>query len=393
MVKDVSSPSRMSVKERLLSAIRLKEVDRVPFSPFLAYWWDFAPQKIQEKGQFRFMKEIGADPLLRGQTVCFRSQDILGLNWGGNGDGTGNSSLEFKGCDIRYTRKDSKRQVRWETPIGTLEMEHTWAEAARSWMISSHPVKTVEDYKILLYLIERMTFEADYSEAAGMIKEVGDEGLVVAQVSPFLKTPFQSLIEHFVGTVQLVYDLYDHPDLIAQVTAVMNDKAREAVEISVESPVEAFISWEDSSTMNVHPDQFEKYIASELRKWGAALHREGKLLLHHACGHIKDLLPMMAEEGVDAVESISPPPTGNTHIWEAQKILSPAGTAVIGGIDPVMLETMDEAALRTYVREILRNCSRRGLVLANSDSCPPDVKIESFMTIVEEVGASATHQE
>lgn len=391
METDFSSPPRMSVKERILGAIRMEEVDRVPFSPFLAYWWDFAPRKIQEKGQFLFMKEIGADPLLRGQTVCFRSQDILGLDWTGTGDRVDSSSLNFQGCDIRYSERGGKRQVRWETPIGKLEMEHTWAEAARTWMITSHPVKTVEDYKILLYLIEKMTFEADYSQVSEMIKEVGDEGLVAAQVSPFLKTPFQSLIEHFVGTVQLVYDLYDHPDLINQVTAVMNEKAKEAIRISAESPAEAFITWEDSSTMNVHPDQFEKHIAAELRGWGEILHREGKLLLHHACGHIKDLLPIMAREKVDAVESISPPPTGNTYLWEAQKILSTARTAVIGGIDPVMLQTMDEAALRSHVREILHNCSHKGLVLANSDSCPPDVKIDAFKAIVEEVRKHPAH--
>ncbi len=376
---------KMTAKERLLSAIRMGEVDRVPFSPFLAYWWDFAPKHIRRRGQFSFLKQIGADPLLRGNSVCFRSQDIVGLNWNGNGDGAFLPSLAFRNCDVRYFEKAGKRLVSWETPVGTLRMEHTWAEAARTWMITSHPVKTVEDYKILLYLVENLTVEADYSQIKEIIEKVGNEGLVTAQVSPFLKSPFQSLIEHFVGTVQLVYDFNDYPGIIAEVTAAMNEKARKAVSIAAESPAEAFITWEDSSTMNVNPAQFEKFIASELSYWGDLLQREGKLLIHHACGHIKDLLPIMAREKVNAIESISPPPTGNTQIWEAQTALRSDGISVIGGIDPVLLQTMEEGPLRVHVKEILGKCSKRGLVLANSDSCPPNVKIESFKAIVEEV--------
>jgi uroporphyrinogen-III decarboxylase len=377
--------SEMTAKERLLSAIRTEEVDRVPFSPFLAYWWDFAPQHIRSRGQFGFLKEIGADPLLRGSSICFRSQDILGLNWNGKGEGAFLPSLAFSNCDVRYFEKARKRLVNWETPVGTLRMEHTWADAARTWMITSYPVTTVEDYKILLYLVENLTVEADYSRINENIKTVGNEGLVAAQVSPFLKSPFQALIEHFVGTVQLVYDFNDYPDIIVEVTEAMNEKAREAVRIAAESPAEAFITWEDSSTMNVNPAQFEKFIASELSCWGEMLQREGKLLLHHACGHIKDLLSIMAREKVNAVESISPPPTGNTPIWVAQAALQPNGISVIGGIDPVLLQTLEKEPLRGHVKEILGKCSKRGLVLANSDSCPPNVKTESFKAIAGEV--------
>lgn len=35
--------AEMSSKERLLNAITGKEIDRVPWSPFLAYYWDKLP--------------------------------------------------------------------------------------------------------------------------------------------------------------------------------------------------------------------------------------------------------------------------------------------------------------------------------------------------------------
>ena len=41
----------MTAKERLLNAIRGKETDRTPWSPFLAYWWEAQPEAVTAQGQ------------------------------------------------------------------------------------------------------------------------------------------------------------------------------------------------------------------------------------------------------------------------------------------------------------------------------------------------------
>ena len=66
----------MTSHYRLVAAMRGEEVDRIPWSPIVAYWWDFLPQAIQDRGPFWFMKEIGADALLRGFTTAFACSDI-----------------------------------------------------------------------------------------------------------------------------------------------------------------------------------------------------------------------------------------------------------------------------------------------------------------------------
>ena len=35
----------MTAKERILNAVTGKEIDRVPWSPFLAYYWEHLPRK------------------------------------------------------------------------------------------------------------------------------------------------------------------------------------------------------------------------------------------------------------------------------------------------------------------------------------------------------------
>jgi len=90
----------------------------------------------------------------------------------------------------------------------------------------------------------------------------------------------------------------------------------------------------------------------------------------------------MAQESVDAIESLSPPPTGNVEVWEAQEVLGPQ-LGVIGGIEPVHFLTLDLNNLGDYVNTLLDRVRPRHYILANSDSCPPGVSVEKFRLVTE----------
>lgn len=370
------SSSQMSSRERLLAALRGQSVDRLPWSPFLAYWWEHQPQTLQDRGQIAFFRELGADALLRGFISPFTVSDLGGMN--------GATTPPPPGVTVRRSKQGDDIRVWLETPIGMLTMLGRRSDQGNTRFLVEHPVKRREDYKVLSYIFERMVITPCYEPVAQQIAEVGDDGLSVPLISPFGKTPFQSLIEHWVGTEQLVFDLMDYPEEVEALLAVMSAKAEEAVRISTASPAEAFITWEDSSTTNVSPALFRRYIATEMKHWADIVHAEGKLLLHHACGHLKQLLPIMAAEGVDAVESLSPPPTGNIEMWEAQVVLG-RDTGLIGGIEPVMFLTLSLADLRDYVQNLLDRMAPHRYILANSDSCPPGVSLEKFHLVTEMV--------
>ena len=368
---------QMTSRERLLAALRGQEVDRIPWSPFLAYWWEHQPQEIQDRGQVWFLKEIGADPLLRGFATPFTSSDIHGVGY--YPDSFYNP---IPGCETHREVKGDDWRVQHVTPVGTLTTLSRYSAAGNTRFVVKHPVKRREDYKILSYIVERMVIEPHYEPIQQAIEELGEDGLYMPLISPFLKTPFQALVEHFVGTQQLVYDLVDYPKEVEALLAVMSERAMEAVQIAVESPAEAFITWEDSSTTNISPTMFARYIAPEITRWSQAVHAAGKLLVHHACGHVRHLLPIMAEEVTDVVESLSPPPTGDVEIWEAQEVLSPR-VGIIGGIEPTHFLNLDLDGLRDYVEELLAQVNPCHYVLANSDSCPPGVSVEKFRLVTE----------
>ncbi len=375
-------PSEMTSRERLLAALRGRPVDRLPWSPFLAYWWEHQPQALQDRGQIAFFRELGADGLLRGFLSPFTVSDLGGMN--------GQTTPPPPGVEIRRSEQGDDIRVWLETPVGILTMLGRRSSQGNTRFLVEHPVKRREDYKILSYIFERMIITPHYRPVAEQIAEVGEDGLSVPLISPFGKTPFQSLVEHWVGTEQLVFDLMDYPEEVEALLAVMSARAEEAVHISAASSAEAFITWEDSSTTNVSPALFRRYIAPEMKHWAEIVHAEDKLLLHHACGHLKQLLPIMAAEDVDSVESLSPPPTGNIEIWEAQAVLG-RDTGLVGGIEPVMFLTLSLAELRAYVQNLLDRMDPHGYILANSDSCPPGVSLEKFRLVTEMVRQHKVH--
>ena len=351
----------MTPKARLLSAIKGQPLDRIPWSPFLAYWWEAQPEAFQAEGQLPFLEDIGADPLLRGSHYLF--------------------GLSRENCDIRESTSGNKRIKTYDTPVGSLTETHTYVEAANTWFLTEHPVKTKEDFKVLIYIMEhsRVTPKDALQFEKDRVK-YGERALLLPLMNCFCKTAFQNLLEHYVGTEELTYALADYPEVVEECLAVMTELSVQSAKMAVGTSADGFIFWEDSSTTNISPAWFLRYVAPEINAWGSLVHDAGKLLVHHACGHLKDLLPLMGQTRIDMVESISPPPTGNIELWDAAKLLPPH-IGLIGGIEPTVFLNSDLDALESYTKKLLSAMNGRRFILANSDSCPPGVSIEKFRLI------------
>lgn len=352
----------MQAKERILATILGQETDRIPWSPFLAYYWDFVDEETAGKGQFSFLKDIGADPLLRGFHRLYQ--------------------VKRHRCEISDVTSGKTRIVTYETPVGTIKEIYTFAPAAKTWFLTGHPVTTLEELKILQFISENTEIVRDAQAFDEDWQLYGANALLLPIIGTHAKTGIQSMVEHWLGTEELAYAMMDYPEAIEECLAVMRMRDRETVEISVDSNAEGFIFWEDSSTTNLSPETFTRYTAPQINEWGGIIHSHGKLLIHHACGHLNDLVDHMGKTNIDAIESISPPPTGNIEISAAFKKLPPH-IGLIGGIEPTVLLNSSIDHLEAYVTTLIRNSRGRRFVLANSDSCPPYVEKEKFTMISE----------
>lgn len=286
-------------------------------------------------------------------------------------------TVDYGNCERRESTKGSERRLVYTTPVGKLELGYRYVRESDSWFLVEHPLREETDYRTLIYLMEQITLQPNYRRFDETAEEVGGGALLVPLLCPGGKTAFQALVEHWAGTEQLVYSIMDYPELVQGAVVAMRRVNRDAARIAAQSSAEVFISWEDSSTTNISPDYYKNYILPEIDEWCEILHGEGKLYMQHACGHLHDLMPLIASSKIDCLESLSPPPTGNIEVAAARKIL-PAHIALVGGIEPTVLLNSSPAELAAYTSRLLAQTAGTRYVLANSDSCPPGVAVEKF---------------
>lgn len=353
----------MTSRERLVAALNAESVDYVPFSPFLAYVWESFPKAIRDQGQLAFHHRIGATPLWRGAPCPVRA-------------------IHPK-MEIQTTEDDPRTLTQTITPVGALRQVHLKSDVGNTNFLIEHPLKTAEDFKIQLWIEENTRFEVDLDPVQQHFAGNGCEGLSIGMLLPRGKSAYQSLVEHYVGTEELVYALADYPETVQALWQAMVENDLKAAKLAVESGAYAYyLTWEDSSTQNYSPRQYRRYIASEIAQWCELLNTNGMRYIQHACGHLKHLLSMMQQSGVFAVESISPPPTGNIALRDARTLVGDE-FGIIGGIEPTQFLNLSLQELALYVEQVIADGQGGPFILANSDSCPPGVTVEKFKLVAE----------
>jgi hypothetical protein len=353
----------MTSKERLERALAGRETDRLPFSPFLVYVWDYFPEEVRSAGQLAFHQRVGADPLWRGAPCPVK--------------------VVVPGAEFRTFNQDGRAVTEIWTPVGVLREAHARNEiAGPTLFLVEHPLKAEEDYKIQMWLEEHTRFERDPLPVAEHLAGVGREGLSLGLLLPRGKSAYQTLVEHLCGTEELAYAQADFPDTVETLWNLMAAKDLEAVRLALDSPYEYFITWEDSRTQNYSPQVYDRFIGSAIASWCRVLASAGKHYIQHACGHTRDLLPRMKRDGVCAVESLSPPPTGNVTIGEARQMVG-SGLGIIGGVEPTHFLNLSLEDLSRYVEQTIAEAAGGPFVLANSDSCPPGVTVEKFKRVAD----------
>lgn len=351
----------MNSKERLTAALQGREVDHVPFSPFLAYVWESFPEEIQKAGQAAFYKAIGADPLWRGAPCMVRA-------------------IQPAEIERKVVQEDGRAVTYVSTPVGAFRFAYARSEDGNTSFLAEHPLKTEEDFKVRMWMEEHTTYVMDPEPMWEHLDGPGRDGLSVGQLIPRCKSAYQDLVEFFVGTEALIYAQVDFPDTVRSLWEVMVEKDLKAVEISLQADYDYFITWEDSSTQNYSPSQYDAFIGSEIGQWCKMLEGAGKHYIQHACGHVAALAARMRDHGTFAIESISPPPTGDLTIQDARKIVGDS-MGIIGGIEPTQFLNLSEEALVPYVESVIKDARGGPFVLANSDSCPPGVTVEKFKQV------------
>ena len=347
----------MTGRERLMRVYRGKLADRVPWAPImddktLSEYDD----DTQKKGGIEFMRRIGADIL--GRQCVVNSESNMPVNGSLTKDKTDPSIVS--------------REIR--TKLGTIKSKK------HGHAIVEPLLKTPKCFEVYKYLYENQTFSIDVNKFFEMEKRVGENGVTAVPISC---TPVQALVQDLMGVEAFTYALNDYPSEMEELIACMHNKNKEMYKLVAKSPAEIVIPVENTSTTMISPDIYRKYSMGHVKDFVDIMHANGKVAVVHMCGLINDLLPLINKTGLDGIDCLTPPPTGNTDFRDAYRIIG--GHLMIHGmLDPTewLPSSCSLDDVKANIHKLLRpDIIDKPFVFCTASDGMPGVPLEKYEAI------------
>jgi len=323
-------------KECVTEVLKRKDPGRFVYAP--NYWQWFAHQKnnglLPEEisscnSQLDLIQYLGLDVFSRNiysNQQAFWFGGLIHLNW----DGIRVETDTQKGGHDTIVKKT------YHTRCGILT-EHLRYQYRESTLVQEKFL--VDDYASQLDafedMLQRCRFKFDLPRYEAVLKEVGDDGVVVAGefYSPL------KLLHIFLGPVNTTYLIMDQPERARSLMDVHETKQLELIKEVVSAGVESVMAMDNLDTMFHPPHYVEKYSASFYEKASKICHDHGATFFIHACGQQKDNLKLISRLGVDGLEGVAFPSIGDVELDEAMEI-SGDSFIITGGISAMEIQNL-----------------------------------------------------
>jgi uroporphyrinogen decarboxylase len=108
-------------------------------------------------------------------------------------------------------------------------------------------------------------------------------------------------------------DAVDAPDFFAEALDRLTELYLQFVDYTCELPVDAVLfgdDWGDQRGVIIGPKRWRTFLKPRWAEIYAAVHRHGKIVMHHSCGSVASIMPDLIEIGIDVLESVQPEAAG-----------------------------------------------------------------------------------
>ncbi len=283
--------------------------------------------------------------------------------------------------------KPGETTAKFITPQGTLTtksiMTPETIEQGGIPLMIEHPFKDISDYPAFEYIFEHTEFVPEFKSVQETQKKLGDIGFVVPMLN---RIPFQQLVLDHVGEISFFYMIFDHPELVDKMMALLDDVMLNDLEqvqqfdwpyIQLDDNLDGFIT---------NPRLFKKYCLPYYQRYSEILHRQNKKVGSHTDGSLKPLLSLLADSGLDVAESFSPEPLTDCTFVEALEAWRETGPMIWGGIPSPLLEpNTSEEAFRKAIDHLFENIGDTRIILGIGDMVMSNNSIDRLQYIVERV--------
>jgi hypothetical protein len=294
---------------------------------------------------------------------------------------------------VRTERAPGVLRQRFVTPYGEVVFGRILSDKVSvttdQGLPLEHPIRKVEDYRVLEYIAEHTYYEPCYEEYLAYETAVGGEGLPMVSCGD---CPFHYFLLHLAGYNQAYFEIVDHPQEFEHLMTVMTQVEQERLwPVVADSPARLILHGVHFDSQMTPPRQFRRYITPYYKEFSALLHSRGKSLAWHADDDSKAILEEVKEAGFDMSECFCTSPMVEVTLEEARAAW---GTDVIifGGVPSIVLEpTFPEGEFEEYMRGLFRAIAPGdAFILGVADNVMPTSlieRVERISALVETHGA------
>ncbi|MEN6346258.1 MAG: uroporphyrinogen decarboxylase family protein [Armatimonadia bacterium] len=197
-------------------------------------------------------------------------------------------------------------------------------------------------------------------------------------------SPFTQLMERL-GYEQGLMALLEQP---AKCKAILAQFARGAADLATRQAsrgVDAvLISSAFAGGGFISRAMYEEFVLPYEDEVAAAIHRAGTVAYTHTCGAIGDRLEFMAATGIDGIDTMDPPPLGDTDLADAKARVG-GKLFLKGNIDSVnvLLRGTPEEVRRSALSRIQAAAAGGGYILSSACSVAPRVPPENLQVLYD----------
>ncbi len=363
----------MTLQERMRAVLHGRKPDVMAWYGDLTYWYG-AHQKIGDLPE-RWRGERGIGKI--------HQEYNIGEYVGG---ALASETVEGEKVRREEITENGISTVNWHTPVGILTQHSEYSETSFSWGITEHFVKSIDDLKIVRYIMENRSYIPRPEWITKVIAEYGDYGL------PHLAVPGSPLTElnkTWAGVMELAFMIMDDPAEINKTLQAMDESQCRLLDSIAGTPGETTMICENLSgeTMGGY---FDDYLRDYLTRCTDQLHSYNQKVMIHIDGTLHGALDKIACTGVDCVDAITPKPVGDARIDELRSMAGP-DIIIIGGVPGAMFAPpFTKKDMEKHIMELIRVHKDSGkFIFGVSDQVPPDgdiTMVKMISDLVEEYG-------
>jgi uroporphyrinogen decarboxylase len=368
----------MTARERIMTALRNKQPDRVPATPDISI---MIPCRLTGKPFYEV--EVSENPSLT--SAYINAVKYFGIDgWMFNGTLNFKLKSEVSTDKVLIQRDQERCVVRTiiHTPDGDLTetMVSPWDNPST---VTEKQVKDFkEDFKKIRHLFSGVS-SYDASTYRQQKKDMGEHGMICV----YIGVPgFQNFVTMFNGNLEaLTYAYYDYPELFEELVELYEKHELQRLDMALDAGVESILTGGSGSITMQSPELFRKLSLPAIKKITRRCKEAGVICGIHSCGKERYLVEACANEtDLDYVNPLEIPPMGDCDLAECKQKFGHK-LALMGNLHTtgVMLRGSVADVRRESLKAILVAGANGGFVLSTGDQCGRDTPFENIFAMVK----------